>query len=95
MNSAAENIVGLYRRHATAWLRQRGRHLIERKWLDRFIAQLPAKPKVLDIGCGPGEPVARYLLETGVCRHGDRCCSGNDRYCKGHFSRRNLVVSDI
>ena len=64
MSSDADNIVGLYRRHATAWLRQRGRRLTERKWLDRFIAQLPAKPKVLDIGCGPGEPIVRYLIET-------------------------------
>jgi hypothetical protein len=40
-----------------------GRHLMERKWLDRFIALLPAKPTVLDIGCGPGEPIALYLLE--------------------------------
>ncbi|EJN13858.1 hypothetical protein PMI42_02581, partial [Bradyrhizobium sp. YR681] len=56
MSSDADNIVGLYRRHATAWLHQRGRTLMERKWLDRFVAQLPAKPKVLDIGWGPGEP---------------------------------------
>ena len=67
MSSDADNIIGLYRRHAAEWLRQRGRHLAERKWLDRFVALLPARPDVLDIGCGPGEPIARYLLETG-CR---------------------------
>lgn len=65
MNSDADNIVELYRRHATAWLRQRGRHLAERKWLDRCLALLPARPRILDIGCGPGEPIARYLLDAG------------------------------
>jgi cyclopropane fatty-acyl-phospholipid synthase-like methyltransferase len=64
MNSDANNIIGLYRRHATAWARLRGRDLTERKWLDRFIAHLPAKARVLDIGCGTGEPIARYLLEA-------------------------------
>lgn len=65
MSSDAEQIIGLYRRHAKAWLAQRGRHLMERNWLDRFLALQPGTPDVLDIGCGTGEPIARYLLETG------------------------------
>lgn len=31
-------------------------------WLDRFIAPLPRGGTVLDLGCGAGEPIARYLI---------------------------------
>lgn len=67
MSAEAHTVIGLYRRHAQAWLRLRARHLIERTWLDRFIALLPPEPSVLDLGCGSGEPIARYLIEHG-CR---------------------------
>ncbi|WP_243439407.1 class I SAM-dependent DNA methyltransferase [Fundidesulfovibrio soli] len=67
MPSAADRIVGLYRRYARAWADARGDRLIETPWLDRFIGLLPESPTVLDIGCGPGEPVGRYLIDHG-CR---------------------------
>jgi SAM-dependent methyltransferase len=61
-----ERIVGLYEENAAAWDRQRGRDLFERPWLDRFLALLPSRPRILDIGCGMGEPIARYLIEQGA-----------------------------
>ncbi|MBK3659804.1 class I SAM-dependent methyltransferase [Bradyrhizobium diazoefficiens] len=95
MNSDAENIVRLYRRHAAAWLHQRERHLIERKWLDRLIAQLPAQPKVLDIGCGPGEPIARYLLETGCTVTGIDAAPEMIDIAKDTFPGATWLVSDM
>lgn len=62
---AAASIIGLYRRHATAWAKARGTRLIERTWLNRFAALLPAGGSILDIGCGTGEPIARYLASRG------------------------------
>ncbi len=39
---------------------------MEAGWLDRFLGLLPLpRPAVLDLGCGPGEPMARYLAERG------------------------------
>ncbi|WP_243310805.1 class I SAM-dependent methyltransferase [Fundidesulfovibrio agrisoli] len=67
MESEADRIVGLYRRHARAWAEARGDRLIETPWLDRLIGLLPESPAVLDIGCGPGVPIGRYLMERG-CR---------------------------
>lgn len=63
--SHADAIIGLYRRHADAWVNKRGTHLLERRWLDRFLAVMPERPHVLDIGCGPGVPIGAYLLERG------------------------------
>lgn len=57
----------VYETHAAAWDRQRYKGLIERPWLDRLLALAGPDPKVLDLGCGAGEPIARYLVERG-CR---------------------------
>ena len=69
MSEHAERIVGLYRRHANAWNaargRQRGSRPVEAGWLDQFLGLLPPRPAVLDIGCGSGEPICRYLAERG------------------------------
>jgi len=63
----AENVVGIYCHHASAFDAQRSRALFERGWLERFLAALPAERDVLDLGCGMGEPIARFLIEKG-CR---------------------------
>jgi SAM-dependent methyltransferase len=55
----------LYQRHAADWDKERGRSLFEKPWLDRFLALLPPSASVLDIGCGAGEPTARYFIERG------------------------------
>ena len=60
-----ERIVGLYQENALAWDRQRGRDLFEKPWLDRFLALLPERGTILDVGCGMGEPIARHFIERG------------------------------
>ncbi len=65
MTSAADDIIGLYRRHARAWATDRNKRLIEGPWLDRFMTLMPASGTVLDIGCGAAEPMASYLIAKG------------------------------
>jgi SAM-dependent methyltransferase len=68
MSSDAERIIDLYERHAAAWVSARlreGRRLYERGWLDRFRALIPPDGSILDIGCGAGEPIAKYFSEHG------------------------------
>jgi SAM-dependent methyltransferase len=65
MEDEADRIVGLYRRHARTWAEDRGTTLTEGAWLDRFLALLPGRGSVLDIGCGSGEPIGRYVVGRG------------------------------
>lgn len=65
MHPDADRIIELYQRHGRAWASERGNRLVERAWLDRFRALLPGAASVLDIGCGSGEPIARYLIAQG------------------------------
>jgi cyclopropane fatty-acyl-phospholipid synthase-like methyltransferase len=34
-------------------------------YLDRILEGLPAGAKVLDLGCGTGQPIAKYIVESG------------------------------
>jgi SAM-dependent methyltransferase len=65
MSDDAGRIAGLYQRHAEAYDRLRGRSLFERAWLDRFLELVPQPRRVLDLGCGMGEPIAQYLIGQG------------------------------
>lgn len=62
---AASRIIDLYRRHAEVWTNARGTVLSERAWIKRFADMLPRGATVLDIGCGSGEPIARFLAGRG------------------------------
>jgi hypothetical protein len=64
----AANVVGVYRRNAVHFDAERPRSLFERPWLDRLRALLPDGGTLLDIGCGMGEPIARYFIEAGSTR---------------------------
>jgi SAM-dependent methyltransferase len=64
-DAAAERVVALYQRHAAAFDAARGRHLHERGWLDRFADLAGPGTDLLDIGCGAGDPIARYLIKRG------------------------------
>lgn len=65
-----EDILTTYDRIARGYARSRDRTLFERGWLDRMLAHAPGR-QVLDLGCGTGLPIARYLTDrrcrvTGV-----------------------------
>jgi ubiquinone/menaquinone biosynthesis C-methylase UbiE len=55
----------IYERNASRFDAERRKTLFERNWLERFCALLPDGAHVLDVGCGAGDPIARYFLEHG------------------------------
>jgi SAM-dependent methyltransferase len=95
MTSEAERIVGLYQRHARAWAHDRGNRLLESGWLDRFRNLLPIGATVLDVGCGSGEPIARYLIEQGCDVTGVDPAPEMIAICEGHFPDRDWCIADM
>ena len=95
MTSEAERIVGLYQRHARTWASDRGNRLFEGAWLDRFRNRLPVGATILDIGCGSGEPIARYLIEKGYAVTGVDSSPEMITLCKGHFPDGDWRVQDM
>lgn len=66
-NPLAAAIVPLYERHADAWHQRRNPLAsLEEAWLERFTAGLPDGGSVLDLGCGTGQPMARWLAQRGL-----------------------------
>ena len=63
--ASPDAIRGVYERQAAAYDGQRSRALFEARWLARFAACLPAGGRVLDLGCGAGEPIARWFMAEG------------------------------
>jgi SAM-dependent methyltransferase len=90
-----QRIVGLYEDNAAAWDRQRGRDLFEKPWLDRFLALLPAKPDILDIGCGMGEPIAAYLIARGARVVGLDSSPSLIALARERHPRQGWVVGDM
>ena len=95
MANDAERIIDLYDRHAQFWDGERLRTLFERPWLDRFLALLPPDGTIVDIGCGSGEPIARYFIEAGYKITGVDSSSAMIGYCRSRFPGKTWVVSDM
>lgn len=92
---ASQRIVGLYEDNAAAWDRMRGRDLSEKPWLDRFRACLPPGGTLLDLGCGMGEPIARYFIENGF--QVTRCDTSSSliEMCRNRFLSHEWIVGDM
>jgi ubiquinone/menaquinone biosynthesis C-methylase UbiE len=92
----ADQIIGLYERHAHAWDSDRGRDLvIEKAWMDRFVAHLPAGASILDIGCGSGQPISRYLIEQGFAVVGVDSSPTLISLCRSRFPDQEWIVADM
>ncbi len=90
-----DRTIGIYRRHAAAFDRQRGRELGERGWLDRFLALLPAGASVLDLGCGMAEPIAAYLVGAGCRVTGVDTSPAMLALCRDRFPAQRWVQADM
>ena len=91
----AEQIIGIYTRHAAAFDRQRLRDLAERAWLDRFLALVPDGAAVLDLGCGMGEPIARHLIDAGRRITGVDSSPGLLDLCRQRFPAHSWIHADM
>lgn len=96
MTSPADNIIALYERNAGEWDRLGGRRKVEAIWLDRFAELLPGSgAHLLDIGCGSGEPVARYLIGKGHCVTGLDASPTLIGLCRERFPAQRWIEGDM
>lgn len=92
---ASERIVALYEENAAAWDQLRGRDLHERPWLDRFLTRIAPGGTILDLGCGMGEPIARYLIERGYQVTGIDSAPSLIALCRARFPDQQWLVADV
>lgn len=92
---SSKQIGALYERHAAAFDHDRGKRLVEREWFERFRAVMPEGADVLDLGCGSGEPVARYLIEAGHRVTGVDSSPTLIGLCRSRFPDETWIAGDM
>lgn len=95
MHPASTEIIDLYERNAQAFDEARGRSLFERGWLERFRAAMGADTSVLDIGCGAGEPMARYFVDAGSRVTGVDSAPSLIEIARARFPGHAWMVADM
>lgn len=95
MSSDADRVISVYDRHAAGWAQDRGDRSIEGAWLDRFLALVPKRARILDIGCGSGRPIARSLIERGCRLTGVDAAPAMIALCREAFPAQDWYVADM
>jgi SAM-dependent methyltransferase len=96
MNADADKIIDLYERHAHDYVADRQNvRWNESAWLDRFSALLAQGATILDIGCGSGEPIAKYLIDRGFAVDGVDTSPTLIALCRERFPQQSWHVADM
>lgn len=65
------------------------------RYVDRVLEGLLAGAKVLDLGCGTGEPVAKYIIERGLSVTGVDESSEMLKFARQTVPEAELIHADI
>jgi 2-polyprenyl-3-methyl-5-hydroxy-6-metoxy-1,4-benzoquinol methylase len=90
-----DRIADLYQRHAHAFDAARRRSFPERAWLEKFIRTIPRGGEILDLGCGGGEPIDRYLIDRGYRLTGVDIASSMITLARTRFHRHKWIEADM
>lgn len=76
---------------------QRAQGYIEHvlRYVDRILEGLPAGAKVLDLGCGTGEPAAKYIIDRGFSVTGVDESSEMLKFARQTVPEAELLHADI
>jgi SAM-dependent methyltransferase len=96
MTEPANRIIAHYEKHAHAWdADRRNAPWNDKPWHDRFIDRLAAGATVLDLGCGPGRPVAQHLHDRGLRVTGVDSSPAMISLCRDRMPDQAWIVADM
>ncbi|MBK24633.1 MAG: SAM-dependent methyltransferase [Halobacteriovorax sp.] len=90
-----ENMLKTYEENAQEFDRQRSKNLFEEKWLNKFSELIGPSGEVLDIGCGAGEPIAKYFIEKGFSITGADFSSEMIKIARKRFPKQSWIIEDM
>src|SRR5579883_472873 len=73
----------------------RTKSLMESEYLNLIVNSIPAGGSILDLGCGTGEPIARFFIEKGFKVTGVDGSKKMIELCKKRFPSEQWIVSDM
>lgn len=89
------SVSALYDRLALDYDRERSRSLMEKPYLLQVLELMPDRRSVLDVGCGGGEPIARFFIEAGCQVTGVDAAFGMIQLCESRFPDERWVHGDM
>ena len=95
MGSKSDEVIEIYERHACDWAHVRELRSFEKPLLDVFISLIPVCGSVLDIGCGTGEPIGRYLAANGCDVTAIDASPSMIALAKKRFPQLNCAIMDM
>ncbi len=75
--------------------KHRSRDLFEKSYLDMAISYLKPGAKVLDQGCGMGEPIAKYFIDNGFLVTGVDGSQKQIDLSRSRFPESIFIVKDM
>jgi len=85
----------LYETHARAYDRDRARVLMEESYLSEVAGRLDQGASVLDLGCGVGEPIARFFIDNGFALTGLDRAPSMIAICRRRLPQASWIVADM
>jgi len=85
----------IYEKVADEFDKARGRTLFERGYLDAVASRVEPGAEILDLGCGGGEPIARYFIERGFNVTGVDASPSLLAMCRRRFPDMSWVEHDM
>ena len=92
---AAANIATLYNTFAKQFDRDRSKALMEEFYLREVLSRLNGRTEVLDLGCGSGEPIARFFVEAGCSVTGIDVAPAMLAICRERFPQAEWIQCDM
>jgi len=86
---------GVYDRVALQFDHARTRSLMEAPYLRAVLSTLSGRKDILDLGCGTGEPIARYFIDAGCTVTGIDIAPAMLALCRQRFPAMTWQAHDM
>ena len=73
----------------------RTKTLMEINYLEFINSNIETNCEILDLGCGTGEPIAKYFIEKGYKVTGVDAAKNMLNLCKSRFPKETWILADI
>lgn len=90
-----KNVYEIYEKIADWMDKHRSRELFEKPYLDQAISNLKQGAKILDLGCGTGEPIGQYFANLGFQVTGIDASSKMLELAKSRCHSIRFILADM
>ena len=90
-----QNVYKTYNKIANWFSKNRDSELIEKNYLDDLINRLPSGASVLDLGCGTGNPILKYLISKNLNVIGVDASTEMLKIAQTNFPSTEFILQDM